>query len=165
MKCVVSGVHEREMKCVVSGVHERGRERVCVKADLFMKQVNHSLGLGLGLYSSSCLILQFSQACFQLQLALFSLLSCLLLALKPITLRLEEGKEKGKAGRQQFKMSRLLLYSKETVPTSLLMLSSPHHLSGLLLLGLGLHLLDLHGVQPPPTHVQVMVADTQLHNL
>ena len=91
---------------------------MCVKADLFMKQVNHSLGLGLGLYSSSCLILQFSQACFQLQLTLFSLLSCLLLALKPITLRLEEGKEKGKAGRQQFKMSRLLLYSKETVPFS-----------------------------------------------
>lgn len=81
-------VREREWcVCVCKGV----------KADLFMKQVNHSLGLSLGLYSLSRLFLQFSQACFQLKLALFSLLPCLLLTLKAIALRLEEGKERGKA--------------------------------------------------------------------
>ena len=84
-----------------------------------MKQVNHSLGLSLGLYSVPCLLLQLSQACFQLKLALLSLLPCLLLTLKAIPLRLGEGKERDKAGRQQLKMLKLrqiFLYSKEIAP-------------------------------------------------
>ena len=64
--------------------------------DLFMKQVNHSLRLSLGLYSLPCLLFKLSQACFQLKLALLSLLPCLLLTLKAIPFRLGEGKEKGR---------------------------------------------------------------------
>ena len=124
-----------------------------------MKQVNHSLRLSLGLYSLPCLLFQLSQARFQLKLALLSLLPCLLLTLKAIPLRLGEGKEKGRQEKSTLK--RLF----PTSPPFLMLPSSPHHLSSLLFLGLGLHLLDLHGVQPPPTHVQIMVADTQLHNL
>ena len=55
-------------------------------------------------------------------------------------------------------------HTQHTAMTNTLPLSS-YHSSSFLLLGLCLHLLYLHSIQPSSPHEQVMVAHAQLHNL